>query len=173
MPPSPHTRAGHSAHGCKTWTEPTRRGFSDPKIDVFRKLWVKTTQRGGNKPVDPSLSLSLLWCFSCGLLPLMNYMTTWEIRAFLGPHPQPLVLNSVFRQYCHIKTYCIFGNVNDKARAAMCQQASLNSVRKAPQSVGNHLPGRSLSPRLPSFGWNSWKEEETRRWRHGLQWEHH
>lgn len=172
MPPSPHTGAGHSAHGCKTWTEPTRRGFSDPKIDVFRKLWVKTTQRGGNKPVDPSLSLSLsvvvFFLWSLTTHELYDHMRN---KSFLRPTSSTPSFKRCLQTI--YKTYCIFGNVNDKARAAMCQQASLNSVRKAPQSVGNHLPGRSLSPRLPSFGWNSCKEEETRRWRHGLQWEHH
>lgn len=84
------TAAVDIPHGvAKTWTEASGRGgISRRPTDV---CWgKKTTERGGNEPADhqwmPFLSLCCGVCL-CGWLPFMSYLTTWEQRAFLGPHP--------------------------------------------------------------------------------------
>lgn len=120
--PSLHSGDGHSSQVCKSWAEPRRQwGISDSRL----------TSPGSCGQEQHSEEETSQWitggcCFSlgcgvfvCGWLPFMSYLTTWDQRAFLGPHPQPR---------CHmvpledgiVKTNCIFGNTNDKAGQWWC-----------------------------------------------------
>lgn len=84
--PSLHSGGGHSSQGCKTLTQPRRQeGIFRRSIDVSRKLRAKTTQRGGNEPVDLlwMLFLSLLWCFFLRLVSIHELSGHMRIKSFL------------------------------------------------------------------------------------------
>lgn len=77
-------------------------GFWRQSIDVSRKLRAKTTQRGGNEPVDHQwmLFLSLLWCFFLWLVTIHELSGHMRTKSFLRTTSSTSLSYGVFGGQC-------------------------------------------------------------------------